>query len=186
MPRWAIITHEYLNLLRSFSIIHRSQKKITFRSFKIFHTYSRAALTLPTYIETMRITFKERERRARLHRNIKILFGRITHQSRDYHYTPLQEGETRLLRLLPPSKNNPTKLRGELFNVLMDEAPAYEALSYTWGTEKGDDFIAIDNARLPVTSNLAAALQVLQYPDKSLQIRKQQIKTIRHLTRAIR
>ncbi|KAI0187502.1 HET-domain-containing protein [Astrocystis sublimbata] len=46
--------------------------------------------------------------------------------------------------------------------------PAYEALSYVWGSSEDPEWVVVvDRARLPITPNLAAAIRHLRYSDKT-------------------
>jgi hypothetical protein len=53
-------------------------------------------------------------------------------------------------------------ISGELIIIKLEEAPEYEALSYTWGTREKAVPIKMCNKRLLVTANLAIALQYLR------------------------
>jgi hypothetical protein len=85
-----------------------------------------------------------------------------------YQYSPLNEegGEIRLLTLHPGLFNS------EIYVVLHNETlaksntPAFEALSYTWGSMENLHDIRVGpsaNDVLSVTRNLAVALQHLQH-----------------------
>ena len=80
-----------------------------------------------------------------------------------YKYTPLQEGEIRLL-LIGRAESYHAHIHGTLINVNIEKAAGmgYEALSYAWGTEATDRRIYIDEAILPIKPNLEAALHVLR------------------------
>lgn len=87
-----------------------------------------------------------------------------------YQYQPLSEeaGEVRLLILLPgPFSSRP---HVELQNMIFEEGhpKEFEALSYTWGSEKDPCGISVgpDLDTLAVTQNLAEALLYLRYEDK--------------------
>jgi hypothetical protein len=88
-----------------------------------------------------------------------------------YQYSPLNEeaGEIRLLTL------HPGPLNSEIYVVLHNETltktntPAFEALSYTWGSMENLHDIRVGpsgNDVLSVTRNLAVALQYLRYAEK--------------------
>jgi hypothetical protein len=66
--------------------------------------------------------------------------------------------EIRLLTLLP-SKYHNEPLRCSINTVSMDNDPDFWALSYVWGDESITSDIIIDTTAIPVTTNLAAALQ---------------------------
>ncbi|PVI06629.1 hypothetical protein DM02DRAFT_514345, partial [Periconia macrospinosa] len=74
--------------------------------------------------------------------------------------------EIRLVVLLPglPSE----ELRCEIVHVNLKSNPEFEAVSYTWATELGDDtkneiVRCPDRTTIPITSNCAAALHQLRY-----------------------
>lgn len=88
-----------------------------------------------------------------------------------YQYSPLkeEEGEIRLLTL------HPGLLNSEIYVVLHNEkltetnTPAFEALSYTWGSMENPHDIHVGpsgNDVLSVTRNLAVALQYLRHVEK--------------------
>ena len=88
-----------------------------------------------------------------------------------YEYSPLQGQQIRLLTLLPGKLNAPIRVR--LHNTILtkDYVPAYEALSYTWGSADGPIDLLVNVSRgpdqfLPLTQNLECALQHLRYVDK--------------------
>lgn len=70
-----------------------------------------------------------------------------------FKYTPLQEGEFRLLRFLPGDT-----LRCELIHAGLGSALIYYALSYTWGSADAYENILVNNNNLPVAFNLWTAL----------------------------
>ena len=79
-------------------------------------------------------------------------------------YTTLDHSkhEIRVVRLLPGLDSSP--VRCCLKVVFLEEQPRYEALSYVWGTCKENVDISMNNAVLPVTQNLHAALTSLRFP----------------------
>ena len=88
-----------------------------------------------------------------------------------YEYSSLQSQQIRLLTLLPDKLNAPIRVRLHTTILNKNDVPAYEALSYTWGSPDGPINIVVDISResdqfLPVTQNLECALQHLRYVDK--------------------
>ncbi|PNP86585.1 hypothetical protein FNYG_00077 [Fusarium nygamai] len=92
------------------------------------------------------------------------------------------EKPVRLLELLPPETTNDDLIRCKLHTFLLDEAPEYEAISYTWGVVNTQDFPVIvvngtatqGNTLEPVklevvliTRHLYAALRRLRHPTQS-------------------
>ncbi|KAF2171191.1 hypothetical protein M409DRAFT_50661 [Zasmidium cellare ATCC 36951] len=49
----------------------------------------------------------------------------------------------------------------------LDEKPEFEALSYHWGTGNATEDVLVNNEKLPVTPNLAAALRALRLQNKA-------------------
>lgn len=83
-------------------------------------------------------------------------------------YGPLplagEQLQSRFLRLRPGVGDAP--LRCKLFTSTL-LAATYEALSYTWGTDKGTNPVQVNGVDVGVTSNLQAALLALRQPKKS-------------------
>lgn len=110
----------------------------------------------------------------------------------EYTYYPLDasgNGELRLIRLWPgPVESEDIKL--EIFHARKSSKPAYQALSYTWGSSIHTDVALVYEAadrrgkrkarrhllqpwdesittpRLGIAHNLAVALRHLRYPDR--------------------
>ena len=85
---------------------------------------------------------------------------RTAMSERAYKYTPLAEGEIRVLDLLPGEGKDP--IRCHLHPVLIDHYTEYTALSYTWGNETPNRVIEVDGFFLYITPNLEAALLELR------------------------
>lgn len=78
----------------------------------------------------------------------------------EYEYKPLKsDSAIRLLRIISHHRE---LLQCELLETPLAQAPAYEAVSYTWGSESTDHFVICDNKRLATTRNCEAALRYLQ------------------------
>ncbi|KAH8794798.1 heterokaryon incompatibility protein-domain-containing protein [Hyaloscypha finlandica] len=76
-----------------------------------------------------------------------------------YSYRPLKEGEIRLLELFP-SKEFVDPILCHLHHIPIDDLPAYNALSYAWGTDSTSRLpIFIDGKSLPAMPNLEAFLR---------------------------
>src|SRR5689334_2388161 len=67
----------------------------------------------------------------------------------------------RVLRLQPGS-SRAAPLVCKLTEVSLDDGPAYEALSYTWGDPGLRDSIVCNGVAVSVTTNLASALRLLR------------------------
>lgn len=92
-------------------------------------------------------------------------FGKT--MSRQYFYRPLTRSHsTRLLRLCP-STDPEQSLQGELIEYYLadidEPAHPYEALSYVWGKPDKTRSISIEDADIPITSNLHVALKALRH-----------------------
>lgn len=93
--------------------------------------------------------------------------------SQSYHYTPLDLIHGRRIRVLVLKPGKPgDPLCCELEHVNLQQGPIYEALSYTWADETGDDSICRsiqcgkDNQLLGITKNCEAALLRLRRQDE--------------------
>ncbi|MBE3048174.1 HET domain-containing protein, partial [Candidatus Bathyarchaeota archaeon] len=73
---------------------------------------------------------------------------------------------TRILHLAPGTADK-EPLKGHIEIVNAKNAPAYEALSYTWGEEEALDDLWIGGVLLPIKPNLAAALRSLRFPTQA-------------------
>jgi hypothetical protein len=82
-----------------------------------------------------------------------------------YLYGPLPVGvHVRYFRLAP-SPNAEDGLVCTLHSALLDGLPAFEAVSYVWGTNQKVAQISCDDKMIPITANLDAALRRLRLPD---------------------
>lgn len=75
------------------------------------------------------------------------------------------EGQIRLLKLLPGSRDVP--IHCEIENVALAECPFYEALSYVWGDSNKRTSIVLQGHNFEITSNLFDALCQLRLPTKT-------------------
>jgi hypothetical protein len=87
-----------------------------------------------------------------------------------YQYLPLNEDEKTIRLVTLDAGSFSDRIRVSLHTaVLSDESiPVYEALSYTWGSQKDpiDILVGPEENYLAVTRNLAKALPYLRYTDK--------------------
>ena len=90
-----------------------------------------------------------------------------------YHYTSLNLVHGRQIRVLVLQPGQPgDPLRCELEHVNLQQGPIYEAVSYTWADEKGDDSICRTiqcghgDKFLGITKNCEAALLRLRKRDE--------------------
>lgn len=72
--------------------------------------------------------------------------------------------EIRLLHLLPGTQDD--TIRCAVRVVSLDEAPAYEALSYVWGERVGEVEIQVGDQIISITRNLHAGLRRLRHPSQ--------------------
>ncbi|KAK1988623.1 heterokaryon incompatibility protein [Colletotrichum cereale] len=84
-----------------------------------------------------------------------------------YVHEPLVEGQFRLLHLLagPPDDG---VVRVRLVVEPVDAAPAYHAVSYTWGDPGQTVGILCEGAEIRITTNLLDALRRLRRPDEDV------------------
>jgi len=84
-----------------------------------------------------------------------------------YEYKALPErGWFRILLLEPFGEDRSRPVAFRLENHEVDEAPPYEALSYTWGNEEANSVVEIDGVTHLIRKNLHDALQALRQADK--------------------
>ena len=104
-------------------------------------------------------------------RTFKVFLGHIgsCKMGKEYHYEPLDHSlsQIRVFTLLPASEFS-SPLRGRLTIQSFSPRPiAYEALSYVWGEQGGDETLEVDCMPLAITSNLSLALRYLRYANRS-------------------
>jgi len=81
-----------------------------------------------------------------------------------YSYSPLTASrDIRLVTLHPGTGEQEISLAIKHFSL--DESPAYDALSYVWGSQYPSYWVSCDNAFLEIGENLRDALQYLRKPD---------------------
>jgi hypothetical protein len=79
------------------------------------------------------------------------------------YYHDLPEGNwTRRLRLLPGKEDSP--LACEIFPANINDAPAFEAISYVWGDPRDTTPIICSKAPLDITISLNDIFRTLRYP----------------------
>ncbi len=88
-----------------------------------------------------------------------------------YQYTRLKKTlhEIRLVTLLPGTFSTDIRLCLDITPLTAEHVPEFEAVSYTWGSTCDPVNIFVGNIgrkTLPVTQNLAEALQYFRYQDK--------------------
>lgn len=72
-------------------------------------------------------------------------------------HLPLREGEIRVLTLHAGDVTEPIICSSHV--TVLDEWPAYEALSYAWGDPHVTERVCVDGAQVDVTLNLLNALR---------------------------
>ena len=83
-----------------------------------------------------------------------------------YHYCPLpSEKFIRLLELYPGNANE--NIDCTLYQTKLEDAPKYEAISYTWGNPANKTNVLCDSKIIMVTQNLKDALCRLKLKDES-------------------
>jgi hypothetical protein len=83
-------------------------------------------------------------------------------------YVPLSTGKKQIRTLLLCSGEIRDPIRCALRIVNLDEQPAYEALSYTWGDTNSTAPIEVDGGLFDATVNLERALRHLRKADGDL------------------
>lgn len=73
----------------------------------------------------------------------------------------LTRSQIRLLRVMPEQRNS-----YEVKTFLLDQCPPFSALSYTWGTEKGQKPVRINDIRIKITRNLELFLRQFAKADR--------------------
>lgn len=104
--------------------------------------------------------------------SLKEQFAKLKKKRRDHKYEPINtaEREIRVLDLLPSSQSTTLSCHIRTVRLSDDDSPQYEGLSYVWGfTETLIDVEVYDGpkhvGKIPVTENLAEALQYLRFID---------------------
>lgn len=87
-------------------------------------------------------------------------------EARPYQYRSLEEGEFRLLLLLPGNPSDEIRIQTEHFYP--DKSKDYTALSYTWGDLSDTKRVYCGKAFVTVTTNLWIALRHFKLPKNSL------------------
>jgi hypothetical protein len=80
-----------------------------------------------------------------------------------YRHLASNHAEIRLVTIMPGEGSDPIKCTFD-HTILGTNAPAYEALSYTWGSSHSVGSITLNNTPFHVTKNLKAALRDLRLP----------------------
>lgn len=80
-------------------------------------------------------------------------------------YQKLRKDEIRLLVLKPGAENEP--IQCHINTVNRSSEPAYQALSYMWGSDKYPKYIDVSGATVAVGKNLWNALKSLQLKRKA-------------------
>jgi hypothetical protein len=94
--------------------------------------------------------------RALVKRLAGLFFQRYTDEL--YMYEPVEAGrEIRLLRL--NGKISGPMIQGKLIPTSIDELPAYECISYAWGSPTGKETIILNGRQFEVSTNVHEILQ---------------------------
>ncbi|KAI1740250.1 heterokaryon incompatibility protein-domain-containing protein [Xylaria scruposa] len=78
-------------------------------------------------------------------------------------YSPISQGEIRLIVLLPSSTAS-APVECVLGDEILERSSPYEALSYVWGDPSKTKVIKVNGQDFAATENLEAALRSLRYP----------------------
>ena len=84
--------------------------------------------------------------------------GKMPESRKTFSYKPVDasRGEIRLIEL--DMDENDENVRCKVITTIISNAPAYEALSYTWGSQEGKLPILLNGQRHDITPNLHVAL----------------------------
>jgi hypothetical protein len=82
--------------------------------------------------------------------------------SRFGSYSPLTNSDSIRLITLYPAENSGSQLRCDLTTSRLSEAPAYEALSYCWGSRVSSDTLETSTGHIKISENLASALRAVR------------------------
>jgi len=82
-----------------------------------------------------------------------------------YQYQPLNDGEFRLIRVLPKTMS---LIKCEIVHCSLDEPPDYTAISYAWGDAEDKAKIQVEGAVVPVSASLQGALFALRGKKKPI------------------
>lgn len=83
-----------------------------------------------------------------------------------YTYPPLPSGHIRLLKI-EPAEIDSAPLRCRTSYHQLHRAPAYTAISYTWGRSPAREAIVCDDRVLEVSASSAAALRAVRQPTRA-------------------
>jgi len=95
-------------------------------------------------------------------RRFPRLSGRVDEVDKSlpqHKYTPLRYGRAIRTLRLDPSASDTAPIVCSLKQTILDLAPSFEALSYSWDDDQGDEQIICDGAALRVSKNCLAALR---------------------------
>ncbi|KAK0619060.1 heterokaryon incompatibility protein-domain-containing protein [Immersiella caudata] len=84
-----------------------------------------------------------------------------------YQYSQLQEGEFRLVELLPARMST---IKCKVHHASLRNPPRYTAVSYAWGDPGDTAMLSLENVEIPVALSLHGALAALRHPSRSLMI----------------
>lgn len=83
-----------------------------------------------------------------------------------YAYSPLKDGEIRVLDLLHGQQSDPIECTLRVVDV--NNYTDYTAISYVWGTEPWSRTIRVDGTTMPISPNLGAALLQIRLSSNSI------------------
>jgi hypothetical protein len=93
--------------------------------------------------------------------NPTIPLEKVNSQAAKAIYKPLGTTEIRLVKIHPGSQED--QIQCSIFNVEQEMVPAYEALSYVWGSSADPKSISLNGAPWKVNQNLEGALRRLRH-----------------------
>jgi hypothetical protein len=86
--------------------------------------------------------------------------------AQEYRYDTLEGSKSFRFLLLEPGTANDTPIECSLVTCDIDDAPPFDAISYTWGAPGQDHVLLCDGKRFPITRNLDHALHNCRHADE--------------------
>ena len=81
-------------------------------------------------------------------------------------YEHLEHKDSIRLLSLEPAQSIEAELHASFFHARLEDAPRYEAISYTWGAEIFPETLNFPAGCCKITANLASALKTFRLPDR--------------------
>ena len=99
-------------------------------------------------------------------RPFRLLRQLLFPEAEKYAYQPLEDGEIRLLQLLPGRGRMRLEAKMETIQLKDEKRHDFEALSYVWGGELKPEVIYVGGAPIRITASLSLFLHRLRLPNQ--------------------